>query len=435
MSASQSAASEIELNETNVTEARNGQESKSESASVEVKMKVKIETMTRARMKKGFFTNKYNFKFGHTPYPDFARPTVEECWKVYQILRDHHAKDGISVDRGVVQVPSTTEGPMHAGKAVTIDAIVKTLMSQSTANSNAIMAQESLRDTYRYVDNGEMVRGEIPNYHAVRTGDVARLTAALRTGGLHNMRGRVIKGILDDVFEKNLANLKWGQIEYDGNPPNTAEFVPGLLSLAYMNDMSKQEKFDYLVNFPSIAVKTACCILAFNFGLPVFAVDTHVFRLVKWLGWVPKDCPHPDIACAHLDVKIPDQLDFALHQLFWHHGQRCARCKARTTHESVNSEASVCPIEEYLERSRPEKKPGNDQKVKRAKSANNGTAASPAKRGNKTIVKMTPEEAAEKGYTAENGYRALTIDDGFGVPGSNLTGIKTYVKIEDLHPE
>lgn len=55
-------------------------------------------------------------------------------------------------------------------------------------------------------------------------------------------------------------------------------------------------------------------------------MDTHVHRIAKWLGWVPPTASL-EHACFHLDLKIPNELKYSLHNLLIRHGRSCAECK------------------------------------------------------------------------------------------------------------
>lgn len=45
------------------------------------------------------------------------------------------------------------------------------------------------------------------------------------------------------------------------------------------------QTMDELVTLPGVGRKTASVVLAFCFGVPAIAVDTHVFRIARRLGW------------------------------------------------------------------------------------------------------------------------------------------------------
>ena len=128
------------------------------------------------------------------------------------------------------------------------------------------------------------------------------------------------------------------------------DFIPGLLSIDYLQTLDDQALFDELVSHPGVGVKTAACIMAFNLARPVFAVDIHVFRLCKFLGWSPKGLDE-NKTCELLDVIVPNEIKYGLHQAFWHHGQFCGRCKSGATEKSAGW-ADGCPIEEFVDRSR-----------------------------------------------------------------------------------
>jgi endonuclease-3 len=81
-----------------------------------------------------------------------------------------------------------------------------------------------------------------------------------------------------------------------------------------------------LVSFDGVGPKTASCVLLFCLGRDSFAVDTHVFRLSKVLGWVP-DKANRISAQAHLEKRVPDELKYGLHVLMIQHGRVCKGCK------------------------------------------------------------------------------------------------------------
>lgn len=104
-----------------------------------------------------------------------------------------------------------------------------------------------------------------------------------------------------------------------------------------------------LQRYPGIGVKTAACILLFCMQRPAFAVDTHVWRLCKWLSWVPENATR-DQVFAHCDVRVPDELKCSLHQLMIVHGKECGRCKAITGENSVGWEETTCVLEHLVKR-------------------------------------------------------------------------------------
>lgn len=93
--------------------------------------------------------------------------------------------------------------------------------------------------------------------------------------------------------------------------------------------------FDELIRLPGVGRKTANVVLANAFSIPTFAVDTHVFRLARRLGFSDKK----DVIGVERDLtnKIPKKLWIKSHHLLIHHGRNI--CKAR------NPLCDKCPVE------------------------------------------------------------------------------------------
>ena len=380
----------------------------------------------RTKVPKDFHTNRHGFKLRWSPFKESAHTRVhpQVYYDVHDLLReDLMTNHGISLDRGGqdTTVLGAPQGPMHAGDAVTVDALVRVILSQATTNGNALAAQARLQDEFAYFVDGKKVVGNVPDYHEVRTADLNKVIDTIAVAGFQNKRAKQIQGCLNIIYQKN-KEANSPNCHIDSNPPGTKEFVPGSLSLAYLNDMSPQEKFDELSKMPGIGIKTIACILCFNFQLPVFAVDTHVFRMVKWLGWVPDGADRDD-SSAYLDEHIPDELKYALHQGFWHHGQRCVRCKAGNGETSAGWADTVCVLEEFLNRDPPKerKSPVRKRKMEEESSEESESPKAKIRKGNKIMMaNMTPEEAEAGGYQ----LREIVIEDNFNTLGSNVTGVK-----------
>ena len=60
----------------------------------------------------------------------------------------------------------------------------------------------------------------------------------------------------------------------------------GRVTLAPLRRMPPAEAEAFLVSLPGIGVKVARCFLMFGLHAPVFAVDTHIWRLSQRLGWL-----------------------------------------------------------------------------------------------------------------------------------------------------
>ncbi|KAJ4518644.1 hypothetical protein HRR90_002431 [Exophiala dermatitidis] len=229
-------------------------------------------------------TNKYRFEFGEDRLYDHPKPTCSDLAIVAEILR----KERTALKSAAQSMGTSSSPGIHAGNKISIDSIVRVILSQSCTNEAALDAQQTLMRAYPYNVGGIAVAGRIPNYHAMRVQSPEKLTAVLTKTGLQKLKGGSIKRILDAVYEINVARLQPGEVVYDGNEPGVAEFVPGLLSMEYVYEAlaqgGKQAVFDCLVKLPQIGIKSACCLMGFNMNLPVFAVDTHVAGMAKLLG-------------------------------------------------------------------------------------------------------------------------------------------------------
>ncbi len=80
-----------------------------------------------------------------------------------------------------------------------------------------------------------------------------------------------------------------------------------------------------LMKLPGVGRKSANVILAMGFGVPAFAVDTHVLRVSNRIGYARTDSP--DVVESCLTAVIPSEDWIAGHLLFITHGRET--CKAR----------------------------------------------------------------------------------------------------------
>ena len=99
------------------------------------------------------------------------------------------------------------------------------------------------------------------------------------------------------------------------------------------------DDFETLVTFPGVGRKTANVVLSNAFGRPAIAVDTHVGRLARRLGFSKHE--NPDRVEQDLETLFPqDQWIFVHHALILH-GRRV--CTARKPHCGVCSLSPYCP--------------------------------------------------------------------------------------------
>ncbi|GKT58220.1 base excision DNA repair protein [Colletotrichum tofieldiae] len=224
-----------------------------------------------------------------SPFPDFSHPTPDECRLAHRILAKLHGKR----ERPAEVKASTTRAGCGDSPSV-LDALVRTILSQNTSDTNSTRAKRSMDAVYGGSDEWEkIVEGGIP-----------KLQEAIKCGGLSQVKSKVIVGILNQVREKY-----------------------GSYSLDHLFNASNEEAMQELISFQGVGPKTASCVLLFCLQRESFAVDTHVWRITGLMGWRPKSASR-DETHAHLDVRIPDEDKYGLHILLVKHGKVCDECKA-----------------------------------------------------------------------------------------------------------
>ncbi|RDW80100.1 hypothetical protein BP6252_04738 [Coleophoma cylindrospora] len=328
--------------------------------------------------------NKYGLTPGESPFPDLLKPTPEDCEEVTRLLSELH---------GEVRAPDVIPPPSMevAGCGEVpdlLDAILRTLLSASTTANNSNKALKGLKDTFGLRTSGVGI-GSV-NWEAVHTADLKEVVDSIRSGGLAEVKGANIKKILAAVWDHNkerhdaLANEKeTGQTaEVTGaqHEPQAAKNKEieavnnNMLSMDYVFELTTEEAMTEMLKLPGIGVKTASCVILFCMKRPSFAVDTHVWRHCKWLGWVPPTATR-DQTFSHCEVRIPDHLKYPLHQLFLRHGKTCGRCRAATGTGSIEWKNANCPIDHLMKRTeakklvgtkKPTPKPTSKPKTKKA---------------------------------------------------------------------
>lgn len=323
----------------------------------DIDLEEKIEVATQASIKpnrqnkanKQKKTNPYNLTPGTTPYPDYPHPTTEECYTVNNLLACFH---------GEQSAPSTPPIPSlnvsGCGEVPSIlDALIRTRLSAATTNKNSSAAFSGLVRRFGTLKSGTG-KGSV-DWDKVRRADVRDIFTAIECGGLAKVKSQDIKTILDMVHaESNEAAAAAGTTTENNknkSPPTTNSPV---LSLDHLHSVkSSEEIMSRLTRYPGIGPKTASCVLLFCMQRPSFAVDTHVFRLLQYLRWLPGPSSGVRLseinAFRHVEVRVPDELKYSLHKLFVMHGRMCPRCRVPPR---VAPEGYSCPIEALVVRRR-----------------------------------------------------------------------------------
>jgi DNA-(apurinic or apyrimidinic site) lyase len=304
----------------------------------------------------------YGLTPGLTPYPDFQHPTPAECEEVNRLLSTVHGE--IKAPSSIPQPSLTVTG---CGEVPSVlDALIRTILSGATSGANAALSFQGLVQRFGILDSG-IGKGSV-DWNAVREAPVNDVFQAMKSGGLATTKSKYIKEILDMVYEENqqrkAAHLKSEEsgeqsgpigADHESKAQKDVEIAltdENVLSLDWIHALDKEQAMLELIKYPGIGPKTAACVVLFCLQRPCFAVDTHIFRICKWLGWLPRDGTHGKrvtevTAFSHLEVRIPDPLKYALHQLLIRHGKSCPRCRAITGEKSEGWEEG-CVIDHLV---------------------------------------------------------------------------------------
>ncbi|KAK7923034.1 hypothetical protein PG985_007105 [Apiospora marii] len=321
----------------------------------------KVEQKTPKRKARKTKDNPYGLTPGETPYPDWQGPNPEQCEEVYRILAEMH-DDVQPLPPQKIPAPSLEVAGCGEVPCV-LDGLIRTVLSGSTTFDTADKMLQALVEKFGVSEEGTGA-GSV-NWNNIRIADYDDVYQQLKSGGLGANKAKNIQAILGMVYEENMQR-RAAYIE-EQETGKTAEVVcassktkgqkdleilradQNKLNLDFMHDMTKDEALQHFVRYPGVGVKTAACVTLFSLQRPCFAVDTHVFRMSRWLGWVPQKTNEDD-TFRHLEVRCPDHLKYGLHQLFIRHGKTCYRCNDKSFKGTEAWDESVCPLEQLLDR-------------------------------------------------------------------------------------
>lgn len=244
-----------------------------------------------------------------SPFPEYVHPTPDEAIDVHAILSRQHPK--YATMRQVPAADDTSNSATSCGAVPNVlDSLIGTILSQNTSSRNSSAAKQSLDTTFGRHD-----------FKAIALASNEKVVDAIRLGGLANRKAATIQRLLREVFKRR-----------------------GEYSLQHLTDkehISDAKVMEELVSYDGVGPKTAACVLLFCLGRDAFAVDTHVYRLSRLLGWVPTKANRIQ-AQMHLDVRVPKELKYALHVLMVQHGRACKGCKG------VGLKGTPCVLKDHI---------------------------------------------------------------------------------------
>lgn len=185
-----------------------------------------------------------------------------------------------------------------------LDELINTILSQSTTNLNSHRAFASLKQRF-------------PDWEQVRRARPASIAAAIKSGGLANVKSIVIKNILNDIQQRH-----------------------GILDLSFLKTVPIAEAREFLILLKGVGPKTAACVLLFACKRPVFPMDTHIFRILRRAGLLPEKISD-QLAHEMIENLIPPKKHYSLHINLITLGKRI--CHPR------NPKCGQCPLNEHCD--------------------------------------------------------------------------------------
>ena len=185
-----------------------------------------------------------------------------------------------------------------------VDTLIQTILSQHTSDVNSHRTFRALVSAF-------------PDWDSVAQADISAIAAAIRGGGLAEIKARRIKQALNEIERRH------GRIELD-----------------FLGELPVEEARQWLKDLPGVGTKTANCVLLFSLGKPALPVDTHIYRVSKRLGLVEEKA---SVEQAHklLEILVPAGDSYQFHVLMIEHGRRV--CKAQHPRYLACVLGKICP--------------------------------------------------------------------------------------------
>ncbi len=174
-----------------------------------------------------------------------------------------------------------------------LDVLVQTILSQNTTDRNSLEAYRRLRQRY-------------PSWTTAARAGARSVARAIRQGGLAQVKSRRIVKILRRLIAEQ------------GRP-----------SLEHLLALDPETAYAALKEMEGVGPKTAACTLLFGAGIPIFPVDTHIFRVSQRLDWAGPRESRENFQ-ERIRRMVPPEIVYPLHLNMIAHGRtRCRPAKPR----------------------------------------------------------------------------------------------------------
>ena len=182
--------------------------------------------------------------------------------------------------------------------------LIFTILSQNTADINTERAFNALRSKYA-------------TWEDVLAASQNELAQVIHSSGPFRVKAKRIKATLGEIKRRI-----------------------GTLDLSLLESMETSQAMDWLTSLHGVGSKTAAIVLLFCFKRPVLPVDTHVWRVSKRLGLIPKNASR-ETGQAILEKLVPEHCVYSMNHNLIQHGRSI--CK------SQNPQCISCFLRDYCE--------------------------------------------------------------------------------------
>lgn len=170
------------------------------------------------------------------------------------------------------------------------DSLIATILSARTTDSQVLKMFPGFRRKF-------------PTWKKLATSDASEIAESLNTLGLYRNKAKSLKALAQKLLK-----------DHGGRVPS---------------DM------DQMLALPGVGRKTASCVLAYCFGVPAIAVDTHVFRIAKRLGWSKSKTPE----------KVEQDIKNLLPEKYWNDVNRTmVRFGREICVGGLKPKCGLCPV-------------------------------------------------------------------------------------------
>lgn len=156
----------------------------------------------------------------------------------------------------------------------------------------------------------DMLKDKYPSWEDASTATSEEIEDVIRAGGLARKKSLAIARLLNSITVRT-----------------------GRVDLTFLRELDDAAAYDFLRSLPGVGPKTARCVLSYSLDRPAFAVDAHISRIVRRLGW-SRHHRLTERVQDRLQDMVPEDIRMSLHVNLVVHGRLvciernplCQRC-------------------------------------------------------------------------------------------------------------